>query len=47
MFGVTGAGSIEYIGMKLERGNKSTYWSPAPEDIARYIGNETIELYSE
>jgi hypothetical protein len=25
MFGVTGAGSIEYIGMKLERGNKSTY----------------------
>lgn len=47
MFGLTGAGSIEYIGMKLERGNKSTDWSPAPEDIARFIGNETIELYSE
>lgn len=32
---------------KLEKGNKSTDWSPAPEDIARFIGDETIELYSE
>ena len=32
---------------KLEKGNKATDWSPAPEDIARFIGNETIELYSE
>lgn len=47
MFGTTGQGSIEYIGMKLERGNKATDWSPAPEDLARFIGNETIELYSE
>ena len=30
---------------KLEKGNKATDWSPAPEDIARFIGNETIELY--
>lgn len=32
---------------KLERGNKVTDWSPAPEDLMRYIGDETIELYSE
>lgn len=32
---------------KLEYGNKATDWSPAPEDIARFIGNETIELYGE
>jgi len=30
---------------KLEKGNKPTDWSPAPEEIAKYIGNETIELY--
>lgn len=33
--------------IKLEIGNKATDWSPAPEDVARFIGNETIELYSE
>lgn len=33
--------------LKMEIGNKPTDWSPAPEDIARFIGNETIELYSE
>lgn len=33
--------------VKVEKGNKATDWSPAPEDIARFIGNETIELYSE
>lgn len=34
--------------LKLEISNgKPTDWSPAPEDIARFIGNETIELYSE
>lgn len=33
--------------VKLEKGNKPTDWSPAPEDIARFIGDETIELYSE
>ena len=31
--------------LKIEKGNKPTDWSPAPEDIARFIGNETIELY--
>lgn len=31
-FGITGPGSIEYIGMKLERGNYATPWSAAPED---------------
>lgn len=35
------------IQLKLEKGNKPTDWSPAPEDIAKFIGNETIELYSE
>jgi len=34
-----------YWNFKLEKGNKATDWSPAPEDIARFIGNETIELY--
>lgn len=33
-FGLTGAGSIEYIAPKLERGNKATDWTPAPEDMA-------------
>lgn len=33
--------------LKMEIGNKPTDWSPAPEDIAKFIGNETIELYSE
>ena len=31
-FGITGPGSIEYIGLKLERGNYATPWSAAPED---------------
>ena len=32
--------------LKLELSNtKSTDWSPAPEDIARYIGDNTIELF--
>lgn len=33
--------------IKIEKGNKPTDWSPAPEDIAKFIGDETIELYSE
>lgn len=33
-FGMTGAGSIEYVAPKLERGNKATDWTPAPEDMA-------------
>ena len=32
-FGIGGAGSIEYIAPKLERGNKATDWTAAPEDI--------------
>lgn len=39
--------SVQFRKLKLEIGNKPTDWSPAPEDIARFIGNETIELYSE
>jgi len=35
-----------YWNFKLEKGNKPTDWSPALEDIARDIGNETIELFS-
>ena len=31
-FGLSGAGSIEYIAPKLERGNKVTDWTPASED---------------
>ena len=41
------ANGLEVKNFKLERGNKPTDWSPAPEDIAKFIGNETIELYSE
>lgn len=41
------AGAYSICGVKLEKGNKATDWSPAPEDIARFIGDETIELYSE
>jgi hypothetical protein len=36
-----------FTNVKVEKGNKPTDWSPAPEDIAKFIGNETIELYSE
>lgn len=37
--------SCQFRHFKLEIGTKATDWSPAPEDIARFIGNETIELY--
>jgi hypothetical protein len=30
---------------KLEKGNKPTDWSPAPEDIA-YVNGTTLELLS-
>ena len=43
----TTADEIWMAKVKVEKGNKPTDWSPAPEDIARFIGNETIELYSE
>ena len=41
----TNVGDLYFRDMKLEKGTKATDWSPAPEDIARFIGNETIELY--
>ena len=40
-FGLTGTGSIEYIGPKLECGNKATEWTPAPEDINASFTNMT------
>jgi len=43
----TTADEIWMAKVKVEKGNKPTDWSPAPEDIAKFIGNETIELYSE
>lgn len=33
-FGITGAGTIEYVAPKLERGTRATDWTPAPEDMA-------------
>lgn len=45
---VTGSSSSSTISIKnikLEKSGKATDWSPAPEDIARFIGDETIELY--
>ena len=38
---------IQFRRLKFEQANKATDWSPAPEDLMRYIGDETIELYSE
>ena len=39
-FGITGAGSIEYIAPKFECGNKATDWTPAPEDIDAEISTK-------
>lgn len=39
---VSATGSIEWV--KLEKGNKATDWTPAPEDIYDFIGNETQEI---
>lgn len=38
-------GTAYFAGVKLEKGTKPTDWSPALEDIAKFIGDETIELY--
>ena len=43
--GTNNGSTITIKNVKLEKGSKPTDWSPAPEDIARFIGNETIELY--
>ena len=37
-FGLSGAGDIEYCGVKMEKGNKATDWTPAPEDVDDAIG---------
>lgn len=38
---------VQFRRLKFEQANKATDWSPAPEELMRYIGDETIELYSE
>ena len=43
-FGFTGANFEGYVcGFKLERGNKATDWSPAPEDVTSNIANAKTE----
>lgn len=37
---LTSAGSYEFRRFKIERGNKATDWTPAPEDIDAEIANE-------
>lgn len=40
-------GDLYYKNLKLERGNKATDWSPAPEDIDESINSVTIESTSD
>ena len=40
----SGAGYIDVCGYKLERGNKPTDWSPAPEDVENQIANINSDL---
>lgn len=42
----TSGNQVYWYKPKFEKGSKATDWSPAPEDLMRYIGDETIELYS-
>ena len=37
-------GAYQICGVKLEKGNKATDWSPAPEDIAHVSGTELVLL---
>jgi hypothetical protein len=41
----TSASECWWRDFKLERGNKATDWSPAPEDIA-HVNGECLELLS-
>ena len=39
-----GEGYIDVCGFKLERGNKATDWTPAPEDVENQIANINSDL---
>ena len=39
-FGITGAGSIDWCGCKLEEGNKATAWQPNEFDIKKYTNTQ-------
>lgn len=41
------SGDLYFKNLKLERGNKATDWSPAPEDIDESINSVTIESTSD
>ena len=45
-FGITGAGSIDWCGCKLEEGTKATAWQPNEFDIKKYV-NTSIEQTNE
>ena len=45
-FGVSGAGSIEYCAVKLEKGNRASAWTPAPEDAEDAIEKVASDLAS-
>lgn len=47
LMGLAGAGSIEYIAPKLERGNKATDWSPAPVDVSTSIDSVYEKIRSQ
>lgn len=46
IFGLAGAGSIEYCAVKLEKGNRASAWTPAPEDAEDAIGKVASDLAS-
>lgn len=37
--------TVRYKDIKLEKGNKSTDWTPAPQDLVTYNGTDTIEFF--
>lgn len=42
--GLENVGDIEFKNIKLEKGNKVTDWTPAPEDVTDYIDSEVGKL---
>ncbi|KYC94359.1 hypothetical protein B4102_3580 [Heyndrickxia sporothermodurans] len=43
LVGYNGTGTVSFRGLKLEKGNKSTDWTPAPEDMATLVQFSSLE----